>query len=131
MVDAVPSKMLSRACLALSVGLLVLSAYLGKQAALTTEQVSVSGLLGNPWYVAVLFCLGAHALVWPLALRTIPLSIAYAIANPLSLLGILVVANRAFGEPITGWNAAGVALMAAGLWFLLSAPRRPPAEETT
>ena len=51
--------------------------------------------------------------------------------SPLSLLGILVVANRAFGEPITGWNAAGVALMAAGLWFLLSAPRRPPAEETT
>ena len=78
MVDAVPSKMLSRACLALSVGLLVLSAYLGKQAALTTEQVSVSGLLGNPWYVAVLFCLGAHALVWPLALRTIPLTESWA-----------------------------------------------------
>ena len=123
--------MLSRACLALSVGLLVLSAYLGKQAALTTEQVSVSGLLGNPWYVAVLFCLGTHALVWPLALRTIPLSIAYAIANPLSLLGILVVANRAFGEPVTRGNTAGVALMAAGLWFLLSAPRRPAAEEKT
>ena len=119
-----PSKLLSRACLIVSTLLLIASAWLGKKAALANEHMSVSGLAGNAWYLAVLACLGMHALVWPLALRTIPLSIAYAVVNPLSLAGILVVARVAFGEPVTALNAAGAGVMVAGLWLLLGPPRR-------
>ncbi|MFO1523059.1 MAG: hypothetical protein U1G05_13665 [Kiritimatiellia bacterium] len=84
MVAPAPSKLLSRACLVVSITLLIASAWLGKKAALANVDMSVTGLAGNPWYLAVLACLGVHALVWPLALRTIPLSIAYAVVNPLS-----------------------------------------------
>ena len=125
MVAPASSKLLSRACLVVSITLLIASAWLGKKAALANAEMSVAGLAGNPWYLAVLACLGVHALVWPLALRTIPLSIAYAVVNPLSLAGILVVARIAFGEPVTALNAAGAGVMIAGLWLLLGPPRNP------
>ena len=106
--------------MAMSVALLIASAALGKQAALTTPEISVASLLGNPWYIATLVCMGLHALIWPQVLRVLPLSLAYSIANPVSLPGILLVAYWIFGEVIKPLHLVGITVMGMGLWLLLS-----------
>jgi multidrug transporter EmrE-like cation transporter len=117
------SKTTALVFLSVSILLLIAAAALGKQAALDTAGRPLSALAVNPWYAGVLACLALHALVWPQVLRVFPLSVAYSIANPASMAGILIVANAVFGEPIRTANAIGAAVMALGLWLLLTPGR--------
>lgn len=55
-----------------------------------------------------------RGLVWIAVLREVPLSFAYPFIS-LSYVLVLVLADRVFGEAITGRHLAGTALIVAGL----------------
>jgi len=75
------------------------------------------GALLNPWLLAVFAMLGSQAICWLLALRRLPLGMAYpfmSLTLPLTLL-----ASRFVFEESFGWaNLLGTILMAAGIAIL-------------
>ena len=74
-------------------------------------------LVWNPWYAAQILALGLQAGSWIMALRALPLSLAYpfmSLVLPLNLL----IARLFFGEEVRALHAAGIALIAAGIWLV-------------
>ncbi|MDD5309566.1 MAG: hypothetical protein PHU25_19790 [Deltaproteobacteria bacterium] len=90
---------------------------MGKQASLALESFSLSGVLHNPFYFGVLFCLGLQAVTWQLALRRFPLFYAYLFMSLIYPL-LLVSSHFIFNEEITIANVIGSAVIIAGVVVL-------------
>jgi undecaprenyl phosphate-alpha-L-ara4N flippase subunit ArnE len=102
---------------AASIALQSTAAALGKEAGLFSVQRGPVAVLVNPWLAGVLAALALQAVCWTLALRRLPLSLAYpcmAGVLPLNLFCSWAV----FGERIHASHGAGIALMCAGVWIL-------------
>ncbi|MBU1699261.1 MAG: hypothetical protein KJ970_03775 [Candidatus Eisenbacteria bacterium] len=74
--------------------------------------------LNWPFVIGVL-CFGSNLLAYTLALRRLPLSLAYPAMVSLGYLLILVVSAFLFNERLGGVQYAGAVLMLAGLWLLV------------
>jgi multidrug transporter EmrE-like cation transporter len=118
----------ARALVFLFTGILLQSAagVLGKMAAKSLESNGVTEVALNPWTIASLACLGLQALVWPLALRGLALSTAYAFTS-LQTLNVLLASRLLFDEPVGSHHLAGAALIMAGITTLGVGMRGPPA----
>jgi len=88
------------------------AAALAKGAAITGSTILNS--IVSPFYVAALVCLFLQALCWTIALRKIPLTIAYPFMS--AVLGLnLVAAHWIFDEGVAIGHLAGVALATLGI----------------
>ena len=93
----------------------VLSLVFGKYAALQANGVlTVRGLLANAPYLASLACLGVQAVVWPLALRRLPLFLAYLVMSGVYV-AIPLVSWSIFHEAVSVANMLGAGLIMAGI----------------
>jgi len=101
-------------CIVLSLLFQTASLGFGKQAAITLAEFSAYGFLTNPYYMASLSCLGLQAVVWQVALRTYPLSIAYFFMSGI-FVNIMIMSYFIFHEAISYQNLAGAALIVAGI----------------
>lgn len=110
------------ACVALSIVLQSAAATLGKKAGLESVDEPLLAIVINPWYVAMVVALGLQAITWLVALRAIPLNVAYpwmSLVLPLNLaLGWLL-----YSERVEAGHVAGIVLIALGITLL----SRPPA----
>ena len=87
----------------------------GKYAALQSNGVlTVRDLLGNAPYLASLACLGVQAVVWPLALRRLPLFWAYLVMSGVYV-AIPLVSWSIFHEIVSVANMLGAGLIMAGI----------------
>lgn len=93
------------------------AAVFGKLAGLASAGQGLAGLLINPWLAAIFAALGAQAICWILALRQLPLSLAYpfmSLVLPLNLFASYFF----FGECIGLANLLGMALIVSGIGAL-------------
>lgn len=102
------------------------SLILGKAGALAMDGYTPLDFATNAYYLASLACLGAQAIVWPLALRVLPLFWSYLFMSAVYLV-IPVAGHFVFREHVTIWNAAGSLIIAAGIVFLCAGA--PPKEK--
>ena len=75
-------------------------------------------VLSNPYYWLSLFFLALQAIVWPLALRKLPLTFAYAATLMLYPL-LLASSYLFFRESVSLRNLIGVVVIAAGLMLFV------------
>jgi drug/metabolite transporter (DMT)-like permease len=95
-----------------------------KTAALSAVGGGMLTALISPWYLAALACLFGQSVFWVLALRRLPLNVAYpflALSIPINL----TVAHVVFNEAINGWHLLGGACIVAGVALC-----RPPRTKT-
>jgi drug/metabolite transporter (DMT)-like permease len=100
-----------------SVALQSTAAVLGKEAGNCSAGRDMVSILVNPWVAGVFAALGLQAVCWTLALRRLPLSLAYpcmAVVLPLNLLCSWAI----FGERLHPAHLLGCGLMCAGIWLL-------------
>jgi multidrug transporter EmrE-like cation transporter len=71
----------------------------------------------NPWTIGGLGLYGAAAFFYLLALRTIPVSVAFP-SVALSYVVVAVLASVWFGEPLGAVHVAGMVLIVAGVGLL-------------
>jgi multidrug transporter EmrE-like cation transporter len=118
----------ARALVFLFTGILLQSAagVLGKMAAKGLQSNGVTEVALNPWTIASLACLALQALVWPLALRGLTLSTAYAFTS-LQILNVLLASRLLFNEPVGAHHLAGAVLIMAGITALGLGMREPSA----
>jgi hypothetical protein len=102
------------------------SLVLGKFAALQMAGYTPYDFATNLCYLGSLACLGVQALVWPLALRALPLFWSYLFMSAIYLV-IPVVSRFVFHEQVTIWNAAGSLVITAGIVCLCAGKPREPA----
>jgi drug/metabolite transporter (DMT)-like permease len=100
----------------------VLSLILSKVAALRMHSFSLLGILHNGPYFASILCLGLQAIIWPLALRRLPLLKAYLFMSGLYIF-IPPIAFFYFHEPVTGRNLLGSLVIMTGIGMLLTGGR--------
>lgn len=86
----------------------------GKLAALHQGGDDLHLVFLNPYYLILLFCLFARAVLWPMVLQRVPLGFAYAFTT-LSYLVTLGLSVVMFNEEITVQNLLGVGLIVIGL----------------
>ena len=96
----------------------ILSSVFGKQAALAQTSFTPGAIFGNSFYLLSLACLGLQALLWPLALRRMPLFRAYMLMSGIYL-AIPVISRFVFHEAVTPGNLAGAVLIAVGIGIVL------------
>jgi len=85
-----------------------------KQAGLVSAGKAPFAMIANPWYAAEIAFLVVQAVCWVMALRRLPLSVAYPFMS--LVLGVnLVLAWRLFGEPVSLLQVAGVLLCMSGV----------------
>ncbi|MBN8261424.1 multidrug efflux SMR transporter [uncultured Stenotrophomonas sp.] len=89
--------------------------------AIVSEVVGTSGLKASngfsklgPSLVSIV-AYGASFYFLSLALRSVPISMAYAVWAGLGIALIAVVGWVAFGQKIDGWGALGISLILAGV----------------
>ena len=86
------------------------------KAAAATGETMASSIL-NPWYGGVLGFLFLQALCWIMALRRIPLTVAYPFMSLVFALN-LAAARWIFAERVAPAHVWGVVLVIAGVWVL-------------
>lgn len=94
------------------------SVVLGKYASLSVGSVSVLNIATNGYYLLSLLCLLCQAVVWQIALKTIPLSRAYFFMSGVYLAALLA-SRFLFHEQVTLNNWIGAAVIVAGMVVLL------------
>lgn len=92
--------------------------------AIVTEMAATSALKLSEGFtkpipsVAVVLGYGAAFYLLSLALKTVPVSVAYALWSALGTVGIVAIGVTVFREPFGVARAAGVALIIAGVVLL-------------
>ena len=109
-----PRRLQALAFLVCSLLLQTAAGLLGKMAALRIESNGMLEVAFNPFTLASLACMGVQAVVWPLALRGIPLSTAYSFTS-IQIVNTLLVSRFFFGEQVSPANVAGAVLIMAGI----------------
>ena len=71
----------------------------------------------SPWTIGGLACYFLAALGYILALRSIPLSVAYPTVAS-SYIVVLVLSHLLWHEPLTPTNVAGVVCIGLGIWLV-------------
>lgn len=104
-------------CILLSLAFQSAAAVFAKQAALMIDDFSLFVVGMNPFYLAMLVCLGFHAFAWQVALRKYPLSFAYFIMSMLPI-SILLISHFIFHEKVSFGNIIGCLIIVTGLIFL-------------
>jgi len=85
----------------------------GKAAALFSAGKGHAALLVNPYLVAMVGAHGLQAIAWFLALRSLPLSVAYPITATSFILQVLT-GWLVFGETVGLLQVAGIVLITLG-----------------
>ena len=93
---------------------------IGSLRGLTTQGSIVSLLTQNWQFVAGIFVLALNALIYALALRTVPLSMAYPIMVVMSFIIINAYALTALGEHLTLVQALGYVCIVLGLALVVA-----------
>ncbi|MBD3334180.1 MAG: hypothetical protein GF355_01575 [Candidatus Eisenbacteria bacterium] len=70
-------------------------------------------------FLAGIFCFGLNLMAYTLALRRLPISVAYPTMVSLAYLLILAVSAFLFHERLAGTQYIGAGLMLVGLWLLV------------
>ncbi|MGO1461267.1 MAG: DMT family transporter [Oleiphilaceae bacterium] len=92
--------------------------------AIVAEVVATSALKASEGFtrltpsVIVVLGYGAAFYLLSLALRTIPVGIAYAIWAGLGIVLMAAVGWLAFGQKLDGWGMVGMALIVSGVFVL-------------
>jgi multidrug transporter EmrE-like cation transporter len=106
----------------MSIALQTGAGVLSKFASLSLQRFDAPSIATNAYYIALLACLGAHALVWQLTLAKVELSFAYA-AMSLVYAILLIVSALVFHESVRLPQIAGAALISIGVVYLSSTRR--------
>ena len=61
---------------------------------------------------------GVLFLSYLVAIRNLPVGTAYAFTTSLAMAGIIIVESQLFGTPVTTSKAAGIAVVALGIWLM-------------
>lgn len=69
----------------------------------------------SPWLWASFAAGGTLLASYVLALRTVDLSISYALVTSAALVGITAASALVFGEPLSALKIAGIALIVSGI----------------
>lgn len=88
----------------------------GKVAAAWSVGHGLLGLVINPWYVCSLAALVGQAIAWMLALRELPLSMAYSFMSLVLPLNLFIAVGL-FRETVEWNHAVGIALLSLGVAF--------------
>jgi len=85
-----------------------------KMAAISSTGKALWALALNPWYVGEIAALSLQALAWTLALRRLPLTLAYPFTS--LVYGVnLASAHFVFGESINLVHVIGMSVIMAGV----------------
>ena len=92
-------------------------------AAIAVEIVATAALksvVSAPWLVALLplVLIGLSFALLSIALRVIPLAVAYAVWEGLGIVGIAVIGHLLFGEHLTAGRIVALAAILAGILLL-------------
>ena len=109
---------LPRLCLNLSLACQIVSAGLGKQAALTIPELSPGAIIGNVYYFVAICLLVLQAIFWPIALRGYSLTVAYFYMS-FSYVGILSISWLFFHESVSFFNIVGTLLIMIGVNLIM------------
>ena len=90
------------------------AAFFSKKAALGMSGFSLIGIIGNPFYLLALTCLGLQVVSWSLVLRRIPLFQAF-LAMSLIYPIILCIGAIGFDEGVRSQEIIGVVMIMAGV----------------
>jgi multidrug transporter EmrE-like cation transporter len=101
----------------LSLFLQAIGGVFGKYASISLNNLDLSSLLFNKFYVLSLLCLFFQAVFWQQALRYYHLSFAYPFMSLTNFL-ILIFSFFLFSEPITKNNIIGLLFITTGIYFL-------------
>lgn len=96
---------------------LVLLAAIAVEIAATAALKSV---VSAPWLVGALplVLIGLSFFLLSLALRVIPMAVAYAVWEGLGIVGIATIGHLLFGEHLTAGRALGLAAILAGILLI-------------
>lgn len=72
------------------------------------------GIATDPWVITSMLAALAASVTYGAALTKLELSVAYPVMS-LSFAAVLLFAAALFGEPLTVWKVAGVALICLGV----------------
>lgn len=103
-------------------------------AAIAVEIVATAALksvVSAPWLVALLplVLIGLSFALLSIALRVIPLAVAYAVWEGLGIVGIAVIGHLLFGEHLTAGRMLALAAILAGILLLERGVGDEPAGE--
>ncbi|WP_173046900.1 SMR family transporter [Bosea sp. ANAM02] len=92
-------------------------------AAIAVEIVATAALksaVSTSWLVGTLplILIGFSFILLSIALRVIPMAVAYAVWEGLGIVGIAVLGHVLFGEHLTAARAAGLAAILAGILLI-------------
>jgi Integral membrane protein DUF6. len=110
--------MMHRLALAISIGLTILGQFFLKTGSLAKAEGLQ--LFLNPATLAGLFSYGFSSLFYIVALKKIPLSIAYPSVS-LSYVAVVLLAHFVWGEPLGMRQGAALALIISGIALLYKA----------
>ncbi|MGN8158521.1 4-amino-4-deoxy-L-arabinose-phosphoundecaprenol flippase subunit ArnE [Salinisphaera sp. RV14] len=82
--------------------------------------IPLSIKLRSPWLWAALVFLGLGMMIWLLALRVLPVGVAYPMLS-LNFVWVTLAARFLFNEPVGWQHGAGIALIIAGISCLAPA----------
>lgn len=88
-----------------------------------TTCLKISAGLAHPWPIAgMIVFYGASFVGLAIALRSIDMSVAYAVWSGLGVAAITLVGVMAFGEAFTAWRAVCIVLILMGVIGLYLSP---------
>jgi multidrug transporter EmrE-like cation transporter len=90
---------------------------LGKLAAQTSINFSISSVLSNNYYHFALFFMLLQVVVWQQALKHYPLSFAYPTMSLVNFL-VLFISAFYFEEQVTSFNIIGLSIISFGVLLL-------------
>lgn len=102
----------------------LMNAYLLLICAIATEVIATSALKGSygfsKLYPSLIACVGYTVSFWclSLTLKTLPVSIVYAIWSGLGIVGIAFIGVLLFRESFGIWHYLGTGLVLAGVFIL-------------
>jgi spermidine export protein MdtJ len=81
---------------------------------------ALKSVVSAPWLVGVLplVLIGLSFFLLSLALRVIPMAVAYAVWEGLGIVGIATIGHLLFGEHLTAGRAFGLAAILAGILLI-------------
>ncbi len=87
-----------------------------------SAEEGISGAMGlylSPWFIAGITCFGLNLLSYTMALKQIPLVVAYPIMVGTGYLIMVIVSRPLLGETFTWVQLVGAVLILAGLILII------------
>ncbi len=86
-----------------------------KKSQLDTVEGPVWQVLFSPWFFAGLICYGVNVVLFVLALRSLPVSVAYPVLAATGFAFLAVAANFLFSEHLGVLQIAGLVMIVCGI----------------